>query len=75
VAGSPADDSHGASQHHVVVGSVRPRVPVGRTAIIGTDLRLVEAVSGRLTTLRATLIGAGALILLIGCPGVQMSER
>jgi hypothetical protein len=43
--------------------------PVGRTAIIGTDLRLVETVLGRLTTLRAALIGAvtGAWIgLLIG---------
>ncbi|RIV39599.1 general stress protein [Micromonospora radicis] len=35
------------------------RFPVERTAIIGTDLTLVETVLGRLTTGRATLIGAG----------------
>jgi hypothetical protein len=34
--------------------------PVQHTAIIGTDLRLVENVLGRLTTARAALAGAGA---------------
>ena len=33
------------------------KFPVGRTAIIGTDLRLVENVLGRLTTARAALAG------------------
>jgi len=33
--------------------------PVQHTAIIGTDLRLVENVLGRLTTGRAALVGAG----------------
>ncbi|WP_249713783.1 general stress protein [Rhizomonospora bruguierae] len=33
--------------------------PVERTAIVGTDLRLVEEVLGRMTTLRAALAGAG----------------
>lgn len=33
--------------------------PVERTAIVGTDLRLVEQVLGRLTTFRAALAGAG----------------
>jgi hypothetical protein len=45
------------------------RFPVDRTAIVGTDLRLVETVLGRLTTLRAALYGAltGAWFgLLIG---------
>lgn len=43
--------------------------PVERTTIIGTDLRLVERVMGRLTTVRAALAGAatGAWFgLLIG---------
>src|SRR5262245_16264034 len=43
--------------------------PVQHTAIIGTDLRLVEKVLGRLTTARAALAGAsgGAWFgLLIG---------
>ena len=43
--------------------------PVQHTAIIGTDLRLVEKVLGRLTILRAALLGAGSgawLGLLIG---------
>src|SRR5215475_15541466 len=35
------------------------RFPVEQTAIIGTDLRLVENVLGRLTTGRAALAGAG----------------
>ncbi|GGM45515.1 hypothetical protein GCM10011608_32850 [Micromonospora sonchi] len=35
------------------------RFPVERTAIVGTDLTLVETVLGRMTTGRATLIGAG----------------
>ncbi len=34
--------------------------PVEHTAIIGTDLRLVETVLGRLTTGRAALAGAGS---------------
>lgn len=34
--------------------------PVERTSIVGTDLRLVEQVLGRLTTGRAALAGAGA---------------
>ena len=34
--------------------------PVDRTAIIGTDLRLVERVLGRLTTIRAALAGAAS---------------
>src|SRR4029453_11986070 len=44
-------------------------VPVERTAIIGTDLRLVENVLGRLTVGRAALAGAatGAWVgLLLG---------
>ena len=41
--------------------------PVERVSIVGTDLRYVERVSGRMTTGRATLIGAGygALVGLI----------
>jgi hypothetical protein len=35
------------------------RFPVERTAIVGTDLRLVEDVTGRLTVGRAALAGAG----------------
>lgn len=35
------------------------RFPVERTAIIGTNLTLVETVMGRMTTGRAALIGAG----------------
>ncbi|MGW0506270.1 general stress protein [Micromonospora sp. NPDC003241] len=35
------------------------RFPVERTAIVGTDLTLVETVLGRLSTARAALIGAG----------------
>lgn len=35
------------------------RFPVERTAIVGTNLRLVEDVTGRLTTGRAALAGAG----------------
>jgi hypothetical protein len=34
--------------------------PVEHTAIVGTDLRLVEQVTGRLTTGRAALAGAGS---------------
>src|SRR2546430_2096378 len=34
--------------------------PVEQTAIVGTDLRLVEKVLGRLTTGRAALAGAGS---------------
>jgi hypothetical protein len=34
--------------------------PVERTAIVGTDLRLVENVLGRLTTARAALAGAAS---------------
>src|SRR5215213_8253073 len=36
------------------------KFPVERTAIIGTDLRLVESVLGRLTTGRAALAGAAS---------------
>jgi hypothetical protein len=35
------------------------RFPVERTAIVGTDLTLVETVLGRMTTARAALVGAG----------------
>ncbi|MGC5030528.1 general stress protein [Micromonospora sp. DT229] len=35
------------------------RFPVERSAIVGTDLTLVETVLGRMTTARAGLIGAG----------------
>ncbi|MEU1688816.1 general stress protein [Micromonospora sp. NPDC005707] len=35
------------------------RFPVERTAIVGTNLTLVETVMGRLTTGRAALVGAG----------------
>jgi hypothetical protein len=34
--------------------------PVEQTAIVGTDLRLVEKVLGRMTTARAALAGAGS---------------
>jgi hypothetical protein len=36
------------------------RFPVERTAIVGTDLRMVEQVTGRMTVLRAALAGLGA---------------
>lgn len=36
------------------------RFPVARSAIVGTDLRLVENVTGRLTTGRAALAGAAS---------------
>ena len=36
------------------------KFPVERTAIVGTDLRLVENVLGRLTTTRAALAGAAS---------------
>jgi len=36
------------------------KFPVERTAIIGTDLRLVENVLGRLTTARAAMAGAAS---------------
>ena len=45
------------------------RFPVERTAIVGTDLRMVEQVTGRMTVARAALAGlaAGAWFgLLIG---------
>ncbi|MDG4798643.1 general stress protein [Micromonospora sp. WMMD1082] len=35
------------------------RFPVERTAIVGTDLTLVETVLGRMSTARAALVGAG----------------
>ncbi len=35
------------------------KFPVERTAIVGTDLTLVETVLGRMTTARAALVGAG----------------
>jgi hypothetical protein len=34
--------------------------PVERTAIVGTDLRLVETVLGRMTVARAAIVGAGS---------------
>jgi hypothetical protein len=34
--------------------------PVARTAIVGTDLRLVETVLGRMTVGRAAVVGAGS---------------
>jgi hypothetical protein len=34
--------------------------PVERTAIVGTDLRLVETVLGRMTVARAAAVGAGS---------------
>ena len=37
--------------------------PVEHTAIVGSDLRLVEQVTGRLTLGRASLAGAGAFVL------------
>lgn len=45
------------------------KFPVERTSIVGTDLRLVEAVTGRLTVGRAALAGAATgawLGLLLG---------
>jgi len=36
------------------------KFPVGRTSIVGTDLRLVENVLGRLTVARAALAGAAS---------------
>jgi hypothetical protein len=36
------------------------KFPVEHTAIVGTDLRLVESVTGRLTTGRAAFAGAGS---------------
>jgi hypothetical protein len=45
------------------------KFPVARVTIVGTDVRLVERVLGRLTVARAALIGAGTgawLGLLIG---------
>jgi hypothetical protein len=34
--------------------------PVRRAAIVGTDLRMVEAVLGRMTVTRAAMAGAGS---------------
>jgi hypothetical protein len=72
---APAGDGHGpqAGPPTVTLGSYPDypsaqrvvdyladnRFPVERTAIVGTDLTLVETVLGRLTTARAALIGAG----------------
>jgi hypothetical protein len=36
------------------------RFPIEHTAIVGTDLRLVEQVLGRMTTARAAMYGAGS---------------
>jgi hypothetical protein len=59
------------------------RFPVERTAIVGTDLRMVEQVTGRMTVLRAALAGLGAgawfglliglLFALTGQPGRHTS--
>jgi len=51
--------THGAAEH-AVDHLATHGFPVERTAIIGTDLRMVEAVLGRLTRGRATLAGAGS---------------
>ncbi|GIJ28071.1 hypothetical protein Vqi01_32330 [Micromonospora qiuiae] len=72
---TPAADGHGPptgpptvtigsypdypSAQRVVDHLADNRFPVERTAIVGTDLTLVETVLGRMTTGRATLIGAG----------------
>ena len=49
--------THGAAEH-AVDHLAKHDFPVERTAIIGTDLRLVESVLGRITRGRATLAGA-----------------
>ena len=50
--------THSAAEHAVDHLATHD-FPVERTAIIGTDLRMVEAVLGRLTRGRAALAGAG----------------
>ncbi|WP_320068051.1 general stress protein [Micromonospora sp. RTGN7] len=71
----PGGDSHGppAGAPSVTIGSYPDypsaqrvvdyladnRFPVERTAIVGTNLTLVETVLGRMTTGRAALVGAG----------------
>ncbi|MET0414937.1 MAG: general stress protein [Actinoplanes sp.] len=57
VVGTFAD--YGSAQQAVDLLSDQ-KFPVERTAIIGTDLRLVENVLGRLTTGRAALAGAAS---------------
>lgn len=49
--------THGAAEH-AVDHLATHGFPVERSAIIGTDLRMVETVLGRLTRGRATLAGA-----------------
>lgn len=51
--------THSAAEHAVDHLATHD-FPVERTAIIGTDLRMVEAVLGRITRARATLAGAGS---------------
>ncbi|MEY9913468.1 tetrahydromethanopterin S-methyltransferase subunit G [Catenulispora sp. MAP12-49] len=51
--------THDAAEH-AVDHLATHGFPVERTAIIGTDLRMVEAVLGRVTRARATLAGAGS---------------
>lgn len=51
--------SHAAAEHAVDHLATHD-FPVERTAIIGTDLRMVETVLGRVTRGRATLAGAGS---------------
>jgi ABC-type branched-subunit amino acid transport system permease subunit len=48
-----------ASAQHAVDYLADNRFPVNRAAIVGTDLQLVERVTGRLTVGRAALAGAG----------------
>jgi hypothetical protein len=70
----PAQNAAGPAVPSVVIGTFADyaaaqqavdllsdqKFPVQRTAIIGTDLRLVENVLGRLTTARAALAGAAS---------------
>jgi hypothetical protein len=50
---------YGSAQRAVDFLSDR-KFPVERTAIVGTDLRMVEQVTGRMTVLRAALAGLAA---------------
>lgn len=49
-----------AAAEHAVDHLATHDFPVERTAIVGTDLRMVEAVLGRITRVRTTLAGAGS---------------
>jgi hypothetical protein len=49
-----------ATAEHAVDHLATHGFPVEHTAIIGTDLRMVESVLGRITRARATLAGAGS---------------